>query len=72
MLEDLKNGGTTCLLRKALYGLKQSGWQWYEKLNKVLKSFGLDPKVGEPCLYHTVINGKIIFVLIFVCVLKEH
>lgn len=67
MLENIKAGGDTCLLKKSLYGLKQAGRQWNIKLDMKLKEMGLSPTVSEPCLYHKRdSNGIDLFVVVYV------
>lgn len=67
MLEDIKAGGDTCLLKKSLYGLKQAGRQWNVKLDKQLREMGLKPTVSEPCLYHKCDkDGADLFVVVYV------
>ena len=29
-----------CKLKKSIYGLKQASWQWYQKFDQVITSFG--------------------------------
>ncbi|XP_073967102.1 uncharacterized protein [Choristoneura fumiferana] len=66
MLEGLKTGGDTCLLKKSLYGLKQAGRQWNIRFDKKLKEMGLEQSLNEPCLYMRHQDGKYLFVLVFV------
>ncbi len=39
------------LLQKTLYGLHRSPRHWYNKTNRILKSIGLEPSLGDPCLF---------------------
>ncbi len=39
------------LLQKTLYGLCCSPHHWYNKINRILKSIGLEPSLKDPCLF---------------------
>ncbi len=39
------------LLKQTLYGLRHSLWHWYDKINAILQSMGLNPSLKDPCLY---------------------
>ena len=39
------------LLLKTLYGLRCSPHHWYDKINAILISIGLNPSLEDPCLY---------------------
>ena len=39
------------LLLKTLYGLRCSPRHWYDKINAILISIGLNPSLEDPCLY---------------------
>ncbi len=39
------------LLQWTLYGLCCSPCHWYDKINAILRSFGLQPSLEDPCLY---------------------
>jgi hypothetical protein len=39
------------LLQKTLYGLCCSPRHWYNKINRILKSIGLEPSLEDPCLF---------------------
>ena len=66
MLSCFEAGGDVCLLKKSLYGLRQAGRQWNRRLDTVLRTIGLTPTTGEPCMYHTSREGAILIVLIYV------
>ena len=39
------------LLRKMLYGLQRSPRHWFNKIDSIFKSMGLEPNLYNPCLY---------------------
>ncbi len=39
------------LIQQMLYGLCRSPSHWYDKINAILRSFGLQPSLEDPCLY---------------------
>jgi hypothetical protein len=39
------------LLQKTLYGLRRSPQHWYEQIDSILGSIGLDPNAHDPCFY---------------------
>ncbi len=39
------------LLHKTLYGLCRSPHHWYDKINAILKSIGLEPSLKDPCFF---------------------
>ena len=39
------------LLRKTLYGLRRSLKHWYDKIARILRSFGLSPNAYDPCIF---------------------
>jgi hypothetical protein len=39
------------LLQKTLYGLRRSQRHWYQKIDAILRSIGLNPSPHDPCFY---------------------
>lgn len=65
--EGFKDGTKrVCKLQKALYGLKQSSRVWNRTLNEALVEFGLKRGSVDQCIYHMVVNSKLIIVAIYV------
>jgi len=61
-----REGGNALRLKKALYGLRQAGRQWNFRLNQKLRSLGLNPTKGEPCLYMARRGQDVLLLLIYV------
>ncbi|GBM04026.1 Retrovirus-related Pol polyprotein from transposon TNT 1-94 [Araneus ventricosus] len=53
-------------LRISLYGLKQTGRQWFCKLDKKLKYFGLNPLSSDKCVYKLKNRKGELIVIIYV------
>jgi len=66
MVASLEAGKDVCLLKKSLYGLRQAGRQWNERLSIKLRSMGLIPTKGEPCMYHANHEDTILIIVIYV------
>jgi hypothetical protein len=50
----------------ALYGLHQSGAEWYEEVDKFLRSLGYDNTEAEPCLYVYYKDGVLALIPLYV------
>ncbi|KAE9131822.1 hypothetical protein PF010_g3399 [Phytophthora fragariae] len=50
----------------ALYGLHQSGAEWYEEVDKFLRSQGYDNTETEPCLYVRYKDGVLALIPLYV------
>ena len=46
--------------------MKQAGRQWYIKLDSVLRKFGLQPLVSDPCICFYKDSNNIIIILVYV------
>lgn len=56
-----------CKLLKSLYGLKQSPRNWWQHIDKLLKSMGFIPSSADPCVYiKTFPDGSILIVVLYV------
>ena len=62
---DLPEGYCFKLL-KALYGLRSSPRSWWKHLDKFIKSLHFKPCILEPCLYHMVYKGEVVYLTIYV------
>ena len=40
-----------CKLKRSIYGLKQASRSWYIIFDQVIKSFGFEQNLDEPCVY---------------------
>jgi hypothetical protein len=62
-----KNENIKCLqLLKALYGLKQAPREWNKEIDTFLRSLGYEASVLDECLYQKIINGKRMYLTLFV------
>ena len=55
-----------CKLKKGIYGLKQAARAWNMKINEALLRESFQRSKADPCLYTKKLNGRWIFVLIYV------
>ena len=55
-----------CKLHKSIYGLKQASRSWNKRFDKVIKSFGLDQKEEEPCVYRKMQDDIVVFLILYV------
>jgi hypothetical protein len=53
-------------LHKALYGLRTSPRSWWKHLDKYIKSLHFKPCILEPCLYHMLYKGTVMYLMIYV------
>jgi hypothetical protein len=65
-----KKDGELLQVLRALYGLKESPLLWYKDLRETLKSLGLTPISGSPCVY--VNSWLILFVFVDDIVMAFH
>ena len=55
-----------CKLKKSLYGLKQSPRQWYKRFDSFMLSHGFKQSNYDSCVYLKIINGSVIYLLLYV------
>lgn len=55
-----------CLLKRSLYGLKQSPRCWNSRFTSFMKKCKLQTSTADPCLFYRRINGKALYVVIYV------
>ena len=53
-------------LRKTVYGTKQAAARWYDHLSTTLKRLGFTAARVDPCFFYKWVNGKPVFILIWV------
>ena len=49
-------------LLKGLYGLKQGPLAWNKELDQILKSFGFEPTISDPCFYYRAADSSYLIV----------
>lgn len=69
--------GKVWKLFKALYGLRESPRAWYECFDSYIKSIGFTRSKNDYCLYSILIEGEMIYLILFVddlliCGKNEH
>ncbi|KAL0539385.1 hypothetical protein IC582_023597 [Cucumis melo] len=55
-----------CKLQKSIYGLEQASRSWNIKFDTVVKSYGFEQNVDEPCVYKKVVNSIVAFLVLYV------
>ena len=53
-------------LQRSIYGLNQSSRSWNIIFDTTIKSYDFEQNVNEPCVYKLVIDGKVIFLVLYV------
>ena len=55
-----------CKLQKSIYGLKQASRSWNIRFDTLIKSYGFEQNVDEPCVYKRIIDKKVVFLVLYV------
>src|SRR5215813_721669 len=55
-----------CKLQRSIYGLKQASRSWNIRFDTTIKSYNFEQNVDEPCVYKRVIDGKVVFLVLYV------
>ena len=55
-----------CKLLRSIYGLKQASRSWNIRFDTTIKSYDFEQNVDEPCVYKRVIDGKVVFLVLYV------
>ena len=53
-----------CKLQRSIYGLKQASRSWNIRFDQVVKTYGFDQNINEPCVYEKVQDKAIIFLIL--------
>ena len=55
-----------CKLFKSTYGLKQVSWSWNMRLDRTVKSYGLQQNIDELLVYKHFKDEKMVFLVLYV------
>ena len=55
-----------CKLKRELYGLKKSPHTWYIRIDSYLTSLGFTKSEANANLYHIVVEGKLLIIVLYV------
>ena len=55
-----------CKLQRSIYGLKQASRSWNMRFDQVIKSFGFDQNLDEPCVYKRIQGNAVAFLVLYV------
>ena len=55
-----------CELKKSIYGLKQASRSWNVRFDQAVKTYGFIQSEDEPCVYKLILEGKIVFLVLYV------
>ena len=55
-----------CKLQRSIYGLKQASRSWNIRFDDVIKTYGFEQNVDEPCVYKRIIDKKVVFLVLYV------
>ena len=54
-----------CKLQRSIYGLKQASRSWNIRFDNVIKTYGFEKNVDEPCVYKRIIDKKVVFLVLY-------
>ncbi|KAH7548543.1 hypothetical protein JRO89_XS14G0159900 [Xanthoceras sorbifolium] len=55
-----------CKLEMSIYGLKQASRSWNIRFDAVIKTYGFEQNVDEPCVYKRIIDNRVIFLVLYI------
>ena len=53
-----------CKLQRSIYRLKQASRFWNIRFDDVIKTYGFEQNVDEPCVYKRIIDKKVVFLVL--------
>eukprot|EP00253_Pinus_taeda_P017758 PITA_17758 len=62
--ETFNKESHVCRLKRALYGLKQMPCAWYTRIDNYLTKLGFTKSEADANLYHIVVEGKLLIIVI--------
>lgn len=58
-----------CKLQRSIYGLKQASQSWNIRFDEIIKQFGFQQNMDEPCVYKKCQDKIVIFLMMYVDIL---
>ena len=55
-----------CKLQRSIYGQKQASKSWNIRFDQVIKEFGFDQNVDEPCVFKKTSGSTVVFLVLYV------
>ena len=55
-----------CKLKRSIYGLKQASRSWNIRFDGMVKSYGFEQNVDEPCVYKKINRKEVAFLVLYV------
>lgn len=58
--------GKVCKLNRSIYGLKQASRSWNLRFDEIIKTYGFEQNIDEPCVYQLNANQIVVFLVLYV------
>ena len=58
--------GKVCKLNRSIYGLKQASRSWNLRFDEIIKTYGFENNIDEPCVYQLKENQIVVFLVLYV------
>ena len=58
--------GKVCKLNRSIYGLKQASRSWNLRFDEIIKTYGFEQNIDEPCVYQLKANQIVVFLVLYV------
>ena len=55
-----------CKLLKSIYGLKQASRSWNLRFDEIIKTYGFEQNIDEPCVYKLINEQTVVFLVLYV------
>ena len=53
-------------LLKSIYGLKQASRSWNLRFDEIIKTYGFEQNIDEPCMYKLINEQTVVFLVLYV------